>query len=341
MSCEHFLYSPETAFGTWVTPARGIPVESAGLTGGREVIDLGVTGSCRAPYLHVLGAKALAFNLVTPWWNSHIGSILKTFLRDTATTGGGDPYTHGFVPDDTTGLLGISIQQHFNGTLAQNTLSAVASSWTIAAAVKEQVRLTFAFIAKDEARVGEDWEYGGGASPSLVANPGSLYPAIARPLMFYDATLTVSGTPSYNDTTNVISVSGGLAYAKALSCEIALNNNVDADGFGLTNDPTVKEVWPQAREVTVTFEMSWTDYSTTLYDAARAGTAMAFQLDLVGTGDDEGHVIVPSVFFNPMELPPISGDKAKRTVTLTGRAQYDSVTGQSFNAWIKSPEATI
>lgn len=337
MSCQHFIYSPETVYGTWVTPAKAVPIEDSSLQGEREAIDLRTTGSCRALYNRVLGAKPVAGTVKLPFPSAYIGSWLRTFLRDTATTGAG-PYVHTFLFDDTVNPLGISIQQQYNATVGLNFLSCVTNSLVITGAAKETVSLEFSLLGKDEALAGGTWDYNGGASPALVANPGALYATRARPFMFYDATIAIGGTPSI--ASKIISVAGGTAYPKVLSAKVTIDLGADADGYGLTADPTRQEIVAQDRQITVELEVSWSDYSTTLYSAARAGTPLAFVWDM-DAGAAEAHIVIPSLFFDPLRLPNLTGSSAKKTVTLSGKAIYDTVTAQSFNIWLQTGEATI
>lgn len=343
MPTEHFLYAPETAFGTWVTPTKALKNASADFGTEREVIDIRSTGSGRGILQRVLGAKPVAGTLSVPWRVANIGSILKGFMTDVVSTSN-DINTHALLFDDEEPHLGISIQNVFReGLTAQNILSALVNTWTITAANKEIVNLEFAMLAKDEAVVGNNWDYDGSATPTYVSNPGTLYPTLYRPFMFYDAQILIGGTPS--ETGNIISVSGADDYAKVLSTTITVDNGLDAEGYGVTTDPTRQEIWPGNREITVTFDISWTDYSETFYDAARAGTPLAFQLSMVGptlsVDPAEAHVVIPSLFFDPFMLPPISGEKGRRILSITGKAQEDTVTGYDFNVWFKSDEATI
>ncbi len=340
--CTHFIYSPETVFGTWVTPTKGIPIETEDIGSAREMLDLRTTGSCRALYDRVLGAKAVNGSFTTYLWQSYIGSILKTFMLGTATTGSGDPYTHSFIFDDSVGLLGLSIQKIYKAsatTSGQNVLSAVVNSFTITAAAKEKVVLAFGLEAKDEGLAGDTWDYDGGACPALVANPSTLYPAVARPYMFYDARVSWGGTCAL--ASNIVTVTSGVDYAKIANLEIVVDMGADTDGYGLTSDPTRLEIWPQAREITVNFDISWTDYASTFYDAARAGTGMALELDLAISANREFHVIVPKVVFDPNKLPPLSGDSAKKMLSLTGKAVKEATSAVDFNIWFESAEATI
>lgn len=342
---KHFIYSKETSPYTWVTPAKAVWVDSAQITGKREVLEQRTTGVGRDPLMNVLGAKPVNGPVALKWWVNNIGTLFSTFLRDGAignvATG---VYDHGLLYDDTVGFLAISAQQKYNATLGINVLGAAVNGVTIAAASKEEVKLDFDFIAKDEAKCGGTWDWSGAASPAVVASPS--YPTVGRPLMFYDALITMGGTPALTDATNKIAVSGGTAYAKLRNLSVALGHNLDADAFGLTQDPTIQEISPGDRTIEVSFDISWTDYSTTFYDAARAGTPLALTWDLIGplidaTYHNEAHIVIPSLFFSPVELPPLDGDNAGKTQTVTGKAQVDSVTGKSFNLWLRTGEATL
>lgn len=346
MSNEHFIYSKQSALGTWVTPAKALPVESADIQSGREKIDLGVTGAERDPYVHVLGAKPCSLALTLPWWTNNVGTLLNAMLTDIGTTevSAGVCYDQALLFDDATYPNAISGQVKYKSDLARNVLGAVTNTLTINAAIKEAAKLTFDMLAKDEALAAGTWDYDGSASPAVIASPS--YATLRRPLMFYDAAVTMGGTPALNDTTHKLSIGSGTAYTKLTSLGITVNNNLDADGFGLVADPTVQELIPGNRGIEVAIEMSWSDYATTFYTNARAGTAMAVGLDLVGptiasSYKYEAHIIIPSVFFDPSNLPPISGDKTRKRITVNGVAQRDTVTGKGFGLWIRTSEATL
>lgn len=344
---KHFIYSKETTFGTWVTPAKAVWVTTATATGGRETVEKKVTGSNRSPLLNVLGAKALTHTVELPWWFNNIGTIFSTFLRTSAITAVATGVKdHAMLYLDTSSFLPLSIQEQHNATLGFNYLSCAVNSWEIKTATKEEADLSFDLIPKDEAIAGGVWDYDGvTASPALVSSPS--YPTLARPLMFYDASIIIGGTPALDGTSKKLSLSGGTAYTKLRNVSIKGNHNLDADAFGLAApDPTIQEINPGDRAIELSFDVSWSDYSTTLYAAARAGTALAFELDLVGpifntTYKYEAHVIIPSVHFNPVDLPPIDGDHANKILTVTGIAQQDTVTGVDFGLWIRTDEATL
>jgi hypothetical protein len=215
----------------------------------------------------------------------------------------------------------------------------------ITAAQKAAVALGIDLVAKDEALCGGTWDYDGVSSSPAIISP-SAYPTFIRPLMFYDALVTTGGTPAVNGTTKKMTVSGGTARSKIDNVVITINNGLDVEGFALANDPTVQELYPGDREITVSFDISWSDYATTFYDAARAGTALALSLDIVGptiaaANKHEAHLVIPSVFFDVTKLPPLEGSQSRKKRTITGKAQLDSVTGYDFGLWIRTSESTF
>ncbi len=344
MACEDFIYSKQSALQTWVTPAKAISVESVGIESARENLNLNVTGACRAPLLTVLGAKPVTMPLVTPWWMVNIGTLLSTLMTTVTTTAAGASYDHALLFNDTAAHGSISGQVKYKSDLAVNVLGATINSLTISAAIKEAVKLTFGFSAKDEAPAAGLWDFDGSASAAVVASP--TYATLQRPLMFYDAAIVMGGTPALNGTTKKLSLGSGTSYTKLSSAEITINPNLDEDGYGLVADPTVQELYPGNREIGLTFDISWTDYVTTFYTAARAGTAMAFEMTLTGpiietTNHYEAHICIPSVHFDPANLPPISGDKSRKMLSISGTAQTDTVTGVDFGIWIRTSEATL
>lgn len=343
MGFKHFIYSNQSAIGTWVTPARAVPVESFDIQHARESLNLNVTGAGRAPYLTVLGAKPVTATLVIPWWTINVASLFNCMMTtlDTDSPNAG-VYDHDMLFDDTTYPKWFSGQGKYTATLARNLLGAAIDSVKITAATKAAAKLEFGLIAKDEGKAGGTWDFDGSACPAVVASP--TYGTLRRPLMFYDATVTIGGTPSLSD--GRLTIGSGTTYSKLSQAAITISNNIDSDGFGLTPDPTVQETIPGNRDIELAFDMSWSDYATTFYDNARAGTAMAFDLALVGptiTGvyKYEAHITIPSVFFDPVNLPPIDGDKSKKTISVVGKAQTDTTTGVDFGLSVRTSEATI
>lgn len=342
---QHLIYSREAAFGTWVTPATWLPVDEANVQSQREQVELRLTGSGRDLRQSVLGAKPVNGPLVLPWHFTGIGGILASFLRSVTTVEvvASTVYTHSLLFDDTVGLLPLSMQQQYSASVALNILSAVVTSMTISAVAKEKVGLNFALEAKDEALAGGTWDYDGvTSSPAVISSPS--YPSVTRPFMFYDGTVQIGGTASISS--NIISLSGATAYPKTNNFEVGLDLGVDTDGFGITTDPTQQELWPGDREITVSIERSWTDLSTTLYAAWRAGTPQPMELKFVGPEIDTGHnyeahIVMPAVVLNPAQLPGVTGSHAKKRQSVSGKATEDATTGHALNIWIKTSEATL
>lgn len=349
MACRHFAYEAQSLIGTFVAPTKAIPVISGGAGGTqREMIESRVTGSCRALYQRWLGAKPVAGNFITEFWDENIASILKTILTDTATTGS-DPYEHGMVPNDTADLGMLSAQFIHTSTLAVSVLALFISSIEIAIASKETAKLTFNWEARDKVRSGAaapNWDSLGTSAPAIV-DTSAMYPsAVTRPLAFYDGAITRGGTLAYTDASNQIAVTGGTTVGKVRAATITLDQGLDTDGFEITNDPTRLEFPPGNRAITGSMDISWSDKSYTIYDLANLGTAMALQIDLLKTATLGVSIILPQIKFDPFALPDVQGDETNQVYAAPFVAENAVISGgdgieTDINVIVYNGEATI
>jgi hypothetical protein len=345
MGLKHFVYSVESSLNTWTTPAKWLWVNSAQVTSKRESLPIRTTGVGRDVQQYVLGAKPVNGPIVTPWWFTNIAPILKTFLQ-----GGAAPasvatgvYDHAMLYDDAVLFDSLSLQEQYNTNFGLNVLGAVVNGITINASTKQQVTLNLDIVAKDEAQCGEDWE-SGTASEALIATPA--YPTMNRGFMFYDATITLGGTVALGESTKKLTVSAGTETINLRNLSIAIKHNIDTDAYGLTMDPTLIAQDPGAREFDVQFQMPWSEYDDTFYQAARAGTAMSleavFQGPLIDTTYHyEAHICLPALVVNPDMLPALDGESKAPQISIKCGAQQEATTGVSFGLWVRSSEATL
>jgi len=351
MSCEHFAYAPQGAIGTFVPPTKAIPVISAGAGGTqRELTDGRLTGSCRSRFYRWLGAKAVSGSIVTHWWDEDIASLWKEFLTDSATTGAPTDYTHGFIPNDLASLGMLSAQFVHSTTVGESILAMVINSVEIQCASKELVQLTFNYEARDKVRSAlaadaAKWDSLATASPALVV-PSTMYETVARPLAFYDGVITYGGTLTFSDTSNVVTIASGVALAKILAITITIDAGLDTDGFEVAEDPTRLEFAPGDRDITVSMDVSFYDQAFTLYDLANSGVPTVISLQLFKSAVLGAEIILPAVVLDPFAMPAVTGTKAKKTYTLTGKAQRAQiVTGDpvdlDINVIILNQEAAI
>lgn len=344
MAIKHFIYSKETANNTWTTPAKWLWVNSSKVTSKRTVLPLRTTGVGRDVQQNVLAEKPVNGPVVLPWWFTNVGTLFNSFMTDITTTlvltG---VYDHALLYDDANLFDTLSLQQQYNTAFGVNVLGAAVNACTIDVATKQQAVLTFDMIAKDEAKCGGTFE-NGDASVAALTTPA--YPTNNRGFMFYDATITMNGTPDLDDTTHKLSITDGDEVVKLRNLSFKINNNLDTDAYGLTMDPTLVEQSPGDRNIDVTFDMSWLDYDDAFYDAARAGAAMALELVLQGplideTNRYEAHVCLPSLYVNPLDLPEVSGANKTPLIAVKASSQLDPITGVSIGLWLRTSEATL
>jgi hypothetical protein len=344
MALKHFVYSKESANNTWTTPAKWLWVNSAQVGSKRDVLPYRTTGVGRDIQQNVLGAKPVNGPVKLPWWFTNVGTLFHSFMTDLTTTAAGASYDHALLYNDAALFDTLSLQQQYNSSFGVNILGAAVNAVTIEAITKQQIGLTFDMIAKDEAKCGGTFEDGTTSSAALLGTPA--YPALNRGFLFYDAIINIGGTTDLDGATKKISLADADEVIKLRNLSIKISNNLDADAYGLTMDPTLIEQSPGDRNIDVTFDMSWLDYSSTFYDAGRAGTAMALEMILQGPGIEttnhyEAHICIPSLYINPMDLPEISGDNKTPMLPIKAAGQLDQVTGVSAGLWLRTSEATL
>lgn len=342
---EHIVYSSEAQYGTWVTPARTLPVDECNIQSQREQVPLDVTGFGRGRYLSVPGAKPVNGPLNLPWWMTRVGAFFGSFLVNAVqTVVDTGVYNYGLLPDDDLPLNGFSIQQRYSPTVAINVLSAYVASMSIALAIKEAARVQMTMEAKDDAVAGANWDYNGQPSPAVI-DPLPAYAALMRPMMFYDVALTLGATVGAG-TGNRFTVAGGTTYNLIETLNLNIDNGVDTEGYGLTPDPTRQVIYPGARTIGADLELDWSSMPTVFSNAWRNDVPMTLRIDLVGpviTGAYryEAHITIPRFRLSSAQHPAASGDKSRRKQSASGEAEVDQTLGTDINVWIQTSEATL
>lgn len=344
MNPSHFIVSPETAWGTWVTPAQAILVDNFSYAVKRNRNRRHTSGSTRAPVAAWLMDKEVTGSVELPAWSEMLGLFFKaaqlTNVTSTQPDSGGAPtaYDHAFLPDDADAAVvtdALSIQAQWSSSIGVNILGAAIDKLTLSCAVGEPVTLSADFMALDEALAGGTWE-SGDASPALVATPTYFSRAI-KPLIFTGAALVMGGTPSLDPTSKQYSISGGTEVAKLRSLEWTLENGLDAGVF--LGDPTPGLIAPGERAVSFSFERDQAVIDSDFYAEYRAGTQTALQLtflgDVIGGAVRRGLVItMPLVDFDGADWPEIGGDKGRKARSISGVAVDDPTTGYDLGVTV-------
>jgi hypothetical protein len=354
-SCEAFSYAAQSAIGTFVAPTISLRADSAGANGSQwEVSEERKLGSCRGLANQDLGARPAGGNLVTDWFDAGIATLFKTFMRD-VTTSGSSPYVHGFIYDDSQDLSYFSGQLYYASDLALSILGGVVNSWELSVVKKERAKLTFNWEAKDTAESSDNssgdglfWHYNPATNTPNITDPATLYPTSGRGLWFYDAAIYRGGTFQFNPTTQRMTVAAPTQLSTIHSLTIAVNHNMDTDGYFLAEDYTRGAFCPQNRDIELTLDFDWCDQSMTIWRLAEAGAPFGLKVTLLKTATLGAELYFPEIFLKPFALPDTSGDKAKRTFSVSSKAQSVDVTNTTsgttkidMNLVILNNEASI
>lgn len=329
MPVEHVGFSPEVTWGTWVLPATFFPVDTFSIDPGRARLDGRFTGASRALRNRWLGAKAPSGSLSLPAWGEGLGLLIKAAQLTDITTqqpdGVGSPtvYEHAFLPDDSDPIAALSAQAQHSSAIGTNLIGVVMDKMTLSAKAGELVMVEFDWLAKDEAPAGGTWDWDGGASAALIANP-TYFASTIRPFIFYDAAIVTGGVVTLDGVTKQLSVAGGTSRTRLETLEITLENNLDARPF-LQNDPTPGNVVAQDRAITGKFDYDQSTVTSDFYTEMRAGTQVALQWTLLGQDIDGAYsreltLTLPLVDFDQAAFADISGsqDRRMRSVEFTG-----------------------
>ena len=354
-ACEYFSYAAQTAISTFVTPTITLPADSAGANGGQwEVSEERKLGGCRDLESQDLGARPAGGNIVTDFFDSGMATLFKTFMRDVATQGS-SPYTHGFLYDDSQDLSYFSGQIYYKSDLALSILGGIVNSWELAVVKKERAKVTFNWEAKDTAESSDNssgdglvWHYNSSVNTPDITTPTGLTIPTGRGLWFYDAAVYRGGTFQFNPTTQITSVTSPTQLSTLHSLTVAVNHNLDTDGYYLAEDYTRGAFCPQNRDIELTMEFDWCDKSMTVWRLAEAGSAFGLKVTLLKTANLGIDLYFPAIFLKPFALPDVSGDKAKRTFSVSAKAQQSDVTNTTsgttqyaLNLVIRNSEASI
>lgn len=332
MPVEHIIVGPQTAWETWVTPDKAIPVDTWSADPGIERNDRRLSGAGRALSRRWPGKKLVTGSFEMPCWEEYMGLIWKaaglndiTSTRITPTTG--VAYEHGIFPDDSAVPAGLSVQMKRDGTHAQNLLGVLINTLTLSCAAGEPAIISGEWIAKDEAPTGGYWDYDRTeAAPAVVASPAYFATDIMA-LMFYGAAINVGGTLTWDATKQVFSLTGGTDYADIELIEVGIENNWDARVF--LGNKTAKNVVGQDRAITCKFDLDQSTINEVFYSMYRDGTNAAMKLTFTGrnieAGNDYEHeVVLPLLDFGPVPMPDISGSQDRRMQSVSATAMKSS-----------------
>lgn len=323
---QHILLRRETAWGTWNSPNVAIPYTSFEPDAGWESIESAVTGSGRALRQRIRGAKTPAASLALPFWYERMGWFLIAMgLYDVATTtpvGATLARLHGFLPNNAQNPASLSFQAQYNAANAVNMKGGVMTSATITVTNKGTIDFSGDLMGEDLALAGGTWT-DGSASPAIIT-PVTYFAGAIQPFTAFDVAVSIGGTPTLNDTTNVVSVAGGSANATLEALELSVENNGSVQHL-LNQRRNPGSVWLGSRRTGLTMDIDWSTPDMTFYNYLESGTTFPVVITVTAAANSietgfshQLQIVLPRCAVNTGNPPAIQGslDRPSQSVEL-------------------------
>ncbi len=344
MPQEHIIFADQTAWKTWVTPTKAIPVDSWSLDPGIERVERRVTGQSRALKYRWPGKKLPAGSFALPAWWEYLGSFVKAAgLHDVKNGAAGTgAYKHGFIRKDDTLPGGLSVQLKRSASAADNVLGVLVNKLTLGCQAGEPLILSGDYVAYDEAPTGGVWDYDGTtAAPTVIATPAYFADSIL-PFRFEQASLLIGSTLTWVSADNTYTKTGGTAYAVEMA-ELSLENNYDPRVF--LSSRLAGNVIGQDFKVSGRFDLDQSSVTSAFRDLYRAGSKSTLWLDFdSGVTASAGNnyrltVVVPNIDFDKGGLPDLSGGQDRRTQSVEFTGLVDA-NGVDISIYLVDKQAT-
>lgn len=348
---EHFIFSNEVSWATFVAPSKALPIISCDLASERGLVIPDITNYGRARGIAFRGEKPVAGTLELHAFPNYLGSLLKAMMTSVVSTqqGAMTAWRHKLLFADGSPTGSLSIEKQYDGPSGSNAQFARGvkiSKCVISCKAKEPATFKFDLVAQDEAWSGGTWENGASA-PAAPTTPVPYPATLQLPFRFDIGQLLYGGTLAL--TSGEIVVTGGTAIAYTEMVEITIDMKQD-DVYVLNNTPCVGALRDQGRKISIKMDLDWIGVDDDYVDYHRAGTEGVLQLRFVGrtivagppTYYEEMFITLPRVAPAKAAPPPIGGDKKRRVQTVVYEALYENTTtGKDFGLVIQNEETSI
>jgi len=347
---EHLTFAINTSgsYPAWSTPNKSIPVTSASFAAARALNRFEDTGSTiRSRRYKSQGAVNNASGSISfRGYPVYLLSwMFRAFLLDAAQSAAGTGWKNDLLPDDTVQQLPwFSFQQRYAASVGQNARGAVLNQMTLSCAGGEELNVQSDFVVADVALAGGDWSDGSN-SPSLVS---AAYPAtLPPPLRFHEGQIIFGG--SVSKSTNALSLTGGTTIATFQSIQLQIANNAEGRYTVRDGAPTISRTRHGIRDITLSGDVDWSDFTTSHYDAMQAATETAVQLKFISDGTfSSGQnyqliITLPRMVWTQdgAPLPDMDGSKAAKTQSLSLVAMEDETLATDIGVTFRTTDDLV
>lgn len=337
---EHFIFAEETAFGTWVTPDKALPVKTVSLTGSQPLMLTDETGGGRNSRPGSVGEIGVTGTIETLLHPTVLPYLLRSvFANRTKATAGTGGFRNKLLIDDDIKFDTFSIQKRYTATTAESLRGCKVTSFTIGARTREFATCSIEMVGKDSTMT-PSGTWSDGTNAPAVIDPVPYEPSYVEPFKFYQGVLRLGGSVAL--TSDELIVTGGTQRVDLDNIELTCNFNVGTDAYGINlGDRTVQSLDEGRREITVKFDPNFNATGSEFYNAWKNGARAVIELFFQGpeyvTGDKyEMKWTLPWVVYSNGANPDVNAEYGLKRHTVEGRAFVDPTTDADIGVVIQS-----
>lgn len=335
---EHFMFSQETVFGTYVAPTKALGVRSVTLAGTQPLLIPDETGGGRGQRPGSPGEIGATGQMVSTLHPTVLPYLLRSVFATRAKSAAGTGFKNKLLINDDTAFDTFSIQKRYKSTLAESLRGCKITKINISAKTKEFAVCTIDWVGKDATISGGTWS--DATSAPAVVDPVPYESTYVEAFKFYQGVVRLGGTTAL--TSGEVVVTSPTARNDFDNVEIDINFNVGTDAYGVNlGDRTVQTLDEGRREITVKFDPNFDTSTNEFFLAWKNGTKAVVELFFQGpiynsTFHYEMKISLPWVVYSNGATPELNNAYGLKRHTVEGMAFVDPALGVDIGLVIQN-----
>jgi Phage tail tube protein len=343
MGANHLSFQKESAWGTWVTPAISVPVETASINPVQPLMLNQDTGGGRGARPPAPGELTVSGPVNMKLYPTTVPFLLSTIFGTKAKTAAGTGWRNKLLPNDDVDFDSVSMQKRYDPAIAESFRGCKLNTMIISARSKEFAKVATTWVAKDAA-VNSDFWWG----DPLTASPAVFAPAYDPDLpdafKFYNGVVRLGGTVAL--TAGELVVTGGTDRCEFDNVSFEINENLSNTAFGIClDDQTVQSIDEGRRVITVKFEPNFKEVGVEFWKDWKNGTPAIVELyfrgaeyDAIAHKNYELKLTLPYVRYSGAPNPALDSAYGLKRVMVVGEGALNASVGTDVGLVVQTTD---